>query len=168
MPNYRDFADSIFSSEIWQNEGRPWIYFALGIVFIAILSYGYSGRHPNKTLENSSIWAMLAVSLTVICAIVFGQQTVDSINQNIAKNNISQKYDTSKLKFLRYDNTERLVTASYTDRNTGRHEAITFSFDYGEKEPFLVKTGASGEYLSNIEKDILRPLPKITFVLYSN
>lgn len=75
--------------------------------------------------------------------------------QEIAKNNIEKKYDTSNIKDIDYSTTREEATGLYTNWDTSSKEKLTFIFNE-EGEPKLVTSTSETEYLKTIEKEISR------------
>ena len=85
---------------------------------------------------------------------IFAPYVVNDFNRNVAEKNIAAKYDSSKLKFIYWGAGEKLVKATYTDKNSNSREDILFAFENGDTEPFLVKSYITPENFSKIEKAI--------------
>lgn len=161
MPDYRDFAESLFSSVIWANEGRLLLVFGI-VIIIAAGTLFLHGLISSQT--KFSRYALILLGVFAVGMFMSSSSIVNSVNKNVAKHNIAVKYQTSDLQFLSYSNSEGLLTARYTDKNSNFSEVITFAFVKDNTEPFLIKRNNTEQNFRKIEKDIFKPLPKIMSV----
>lgn len=154
MPDYRNFADSIFSSEIWQNEGLFWLVLAAVILAQSAGFWLLSKHTKDDALQFATFWtAFIVVIAFALIVPLFSTDITRDFNRNVAEKNISAKYDVSKLKFDYYDPKTKTVRAYYSDKASSMNKELTFTFEKNEAEPFLVKY-ISDDSLNNIEKAI--------------
>lgn len=158
MPDYRDFAESFFSPAIWENEGKPWL--VIGIVVIIVI--GTLIRYAQSTVQTRYyFYALTLIGVSFACTFALNFYIVDSVNQNVAKHNIAEKYNTSSLKSLTYNANERTITALYTNKRLNLSEEATFGFIKGNNAPFLIKRSNTEENFRKIENDLFKPAPQI-------
>jgi hypothetical protein len=153
MSDYRNFADSIFSPEIWSNEGHFWLLLAFSVLAVASVVFLFARSYHNEKLMLATLWVGSGVVAVWIIVAIFGPYVVNDFNRNVAEKNIAAKYDTSKLKFNYYDPVTKTVRAYYSDKNSSTNKELTFTFEKSGTEPFLVKY-ISDDSLNNIEKVI--------------
>jgi hypothetical protein len=153
MTDYRNFADSVFSREIWNNEGHYWLLLAFSVLAVASVVFLFARSYRNEALMLATLWVGSGVIAAGVIAAIFGPYVVNDFNRNVAEVNIAAKYDESKLKFNYYDSATKTVRAFYSDKDSNTHKQLTFTFEKNGTEPFLVKY-ISDDSLNNIEKAI--------------
>jgi hypothetical protein len=139
MTDYRNFADSIFSREIWDNEGRFWLIVTLSVLAAVMIALMFARSYRNEFLTACYTWIAISISGVIILVGVFGSFITNDFNRIVAEKNISAKYDASKLKFNHYDSKTKTVRAFYSDKDTSTNKQLTFTFEKSGTEPFLVK-----------------------------
>lgn len=154
MTDYRDFAGSILSREIWNNEGRFWLILTLSILAIIAVVFLFARSYRNDSLMFASFSATVMVVGVIICVGIFGQLFTNDFNRIVAQHNVAAKYDDSKLQNFTYDAYERTLKARYTDKESNIREELTFMFKEDKAEPLLVKSNNSDDNFDKIEKTI--------------
>jgi ABC-type lipoprotein release transport system permease subunit len=153
MPDYRNFADSVFSREIWNNEGHFWLLLAFSVLAVTSVVFLFARSYHNEKLLLATLWVGSGVVAVGVIVMIFGPYVVNDFNRNVVETNIAAKYDTSKLKFNYYDPATKTVRAYYADKDSSTNKELTFTFEKDGIEPFLVKY-ISDDSLNNIEKAI--------------
>lgn len=157
MPDYRNFADSIFSPEIWQNEGRVWLILALSLLAVIAIVFMFGRSYRNEALIFASFWTgVTVVGLFTIGTLFCGSLFVDSFNQKVADHNIGVKYDDSKINISYHSMRENTVYARYTDGAAKIDDQVKFVFDKNSVEPFIFKSTGSSENFEKITAAISR------------
>lgn len=155
MPDYRNFADSIFSREIWDNEGRFWLLLTLSLLAVIFVVLMFARSYRNDALISAATGTGVVVTAAFFIGIfAFGPLFVEGFNQNVASHNISVKYDDSKIKTSYYVWKDQTVVARYTDGAEKIDDQVKFVFDKNSVEPFIFQSTGSAENFSKIKDSI--------------
>jgi hypothetical protein len=149
MPDYRNFADSIFSPEIWQNEGRVWLILALSLLAVISVVFLFARSYRNEAAIFASFYTGIVVVAAMGGTLLFGSFVVEGFNQEVANHNIGVKYDDSKINISYHSMRENTVYARYTDGASQIDDQVKFVFEKNSVEPFIFKSTGSAE---NFEK----------------
>lgn len=156
MNDYRNFADSIFSPEIWTHEGIIPLVAAIALLLTFVVSLFLSKKFNNKKLNNLSFYAVFTVAIGAILVFICGSFLVEGFNQNVATHNIGVKYDDSKLKTSYYVMKDKTVYVRYTDGASQIDDRIKVVFDKNGNEPFIFQDTGSSENFSKIKEAITK------------
>lgn len=156
MPDYRNFADSIFSPEIWNNEGRVWLILALSLLAVIFTMLMFARSYRNEALVSASFWTGVVVVGAMVTTVISGPFIVEGFNQNVASHNIAVKYDDSKIKTSYYVWKDQTVIARYTDGASKIDDQIKFVFDKDSVEPFMLQKTGSAENFEKITAAVSR------------
>ena len=160
MPKFHDFADSFFSPVMWGEGGEFWPYLITAVaVIVAII-----GVIVTKRLAYIETRVVTAFVL-FMCAGLASFIPFNEANRHIAQNNITAKYDTSAMKFEKFEpdrkgltgsNQNVIVSARYPAEAPDASHEIYFIFREGSGEPFLMRQDMTDEEFQNLEKAILK------------
>lgn len=161
MSNYKDFTLQASWLERLQNTPQwAWIV-GLGVVLIiSVIIAIIETIRMNDTEEVSS--AIAGMALLAFMFVTFGGVS-DSHHEakenkvNGAIENISQKYDESKLDFNNsyYNEVKRELNAVYFDKDAGIKTEIKFSFVPETNEPFILNENVNESSFENIQKNLV-------------
>lgn len=154
MSDYRNFADSIFSSEIWGNEGSIYLIIASVVLLVLIVVFLASFKWDKwEWAGGASLAGLVIYAAIVLIFFCFSPLFLQGFNQSVAEHNISEKYNASKIHAISYFN-ENTLYARYTDGPSSIDDEVKFVFENNNPEPFIFQDTGSAENFSKIKSAI--------------
>lgn len=153
-PEYRNFADSFFSSEIWQNEGRIPLIIALVLLAAIFMGFMFGKSYKNEKLSMFSFYSLVCYGVGALLILMFQSFIVEGFNQDVANQNIAVKYDSGRLETIYHADNGKTVFAKFTDGAEQIDARVKFVFEKNGTEPFYIKSTESEENFNKIKASI--------------